>query len=105
MRKIFISLFIGFVAGVIDVIPMILQRLDLYSCASAFTQWLILGIIINHIDIELRGWVKGLVIAEITAIPILILVSKTGLVSIIPIIAMSAILGSFVGKIGERYAK
>jgi hypothetical protein len=105
MRKILISLFIGFVAGIIDVIPMILQKLDLYSCASAFVQWIVLGVIISHLEIGLKGWLKGLIIAEATAIPILILVAKTDLISVLPIMIMSAILGSFVGIIGEKYAK
>lgn len=105
MRKIFMSLLIGFVAGIIDVVPMIMQRLDWYSCISAFFQWLVLGIIINHIEIGLKGWLKGLFIAEIAAIPIIILVAKTDPISIIPITIMSAILGSFIGVAGEKYAK
>lgn len=105
MRKILISLFIGFVAGIIDVIPMILQKLDLYSCASAFVQWLVLGVIISHLEIGLKAWLKGLIIAEATAIPILILVAKSDVISVLPIMVMSAALGSLVGIFGEKYAK
>lgn len=61
--------------------------------------------IISHLEIGLKGWLKGLIVAEATAIPILILVAKTDLMSVLPIMIMSAILGSFVGVFGEKYAK
>jgi hypothetical protein len=105
MRKMIVSLSLGLIAGIIDIIPMILQRLDWYSNMSAFTQWIVLGIIINYIDFDLKGWLKGLIVAELAAIPIMILVSETDGFSIIPIVVMSAILGSFVGFMGDKYAK
>ncbi len=105
MRKMLVSLGLGFVAGVVDVTPMIIQGLDWYANTSAFFQWVVLGVIINYIDIGLRGWLKGFVVAEAAAVPIMILVAKTEPLSIIPIIIMSAILGSLVGFVGEKYAK
>ena len=59
----------------------------------------------GEVQIGLKGWLKGLVVAEVTAVPILILVVKTEPFSLIPIIIMSAILGSLVGSLGEKYAK
>ena len=38
MNKIFVALIIGIIAGTIDVIPMIIQRIDKYACISAFFQ-------------------------------------------------------------------
>jgi hypothetical protein len=88
---------------VLDVIPMILQRLDWYANTSAFVQWLILGVIINHLQIGLKGWLKGCVVAVIAGIPIMILVAKSDVVSILPIAIMSVILGSLVGSVGEKF--
>lgn len=97
MEKLFKALIIGFIAGIIDVIPMIIQKLDIYADISAFSQWIILGIIISYIEIGLKGILKGLLVAEISVIPILIIVSEKGLFSIVPIIVMTAILGSLAG--------
>ncbi len=93
MSKLFISLGIGLIAGTIDVIPMIIQKLDKYSIISAFIHWIILGFIISYIELPFTGWLKGLVIAEISALPIVLLVLKDDPKSIIPILSMSAILG------------
>ena len=104
MTKLFISIGIGAIAGVIDVIPMIIQKLDKFSNWSAFVHWLILGILISYIQFPMSPWLKGLVVAEISSLPIIILVMKNDPKSIIPILVMSAILGVAVGISTSKFA-
>lgn len=105
MKKLMISLGLGLSAGLLDVLPMIFQKLDWYSNISAFTQWLVLGFFINYIQIGLKGWLKGMVISLASVLPIIVLVAKNDLFSILPIFGMTTILGSLVGYFGEKYAK
>lgn len=105
MKKLMISLGLGLIAGILDVLPMILQGLDWYSNSSAFMQWLVLGVFINYIQVDLKGWLKGIVISLASSLPIMVLVAKNDPFSIIPIIVMTTILGSMVGFLGEKYAK
>jgi hypothetical protein len=105
MKKLLMSLIIGLIAGIFDVVPMIIQKLDIYADFSAFSQWIILGIIISYIEIGLKGALKGLLIAEMSVIPILIIVSEKGLFSIVPIILLTAVLGLLVGFFSEKFAK
>ena len=104
MRKLLICLMIGIIAGIIDVIPMIVQKLDIYANASAFVHWIVLGIIIPYVSFKLKGWIKGLVIAVISSLPVIIIVLKDNPCSVIPILVMSVVLGSLVGFAGEKYA-
>jgi len=104
MSKFFISLFIGIIAGIIDIFPMLLQKIDKYSCISAFIHWMVLGIIISYINFPIVAWLKGLIIAEISALPIIILLFKKDPNAIIPIILMSAILGILVGISTTKFA-
>jgi hypothetical protein len=104
MKKLFISLCIGAAAGIIDVIPMVIQRLDKVSDWSAFVHWAVLGVIISYVRFSMAPWLKGLVIAEISVLPIIILVMKTDLKSVIPIMVMSAVLGIAVGVTTDRFA-
>ena len=104
MRKLGISILLGIIAGMLDLIPMLLQNLDWHACASAFAQWVVLGVLINHIDWALNGWLKGLIVAELSTLPILILVSGEGFETMAIIAVMTAILGSLVGYFGSRYA-
>jgi len=101
--KILLSFGLGAIAGIIDVIPMIIQKIDKYSTISAFVQWLILGFFITHIKIPgLDGWSKGLVTAVLMSLPIIILVAKTDPKSVIIILLTSAILGSIVGFFSNK---
>jgi hypothetical protein len=104
MKKIFISMGIGVAAGIIDIIPMIIQQLNIYACLSAFAQWIILGIIINYTDFGIRAWLKGFIVAELCSVPIIIIVIEKEPVSAIPIFVLSAVLGSLVGFFGKKYA-
>ena len=103
MNKIFIALIIGIIAGTIDVIPMIIKGIDKYACISAFVQWIVLGLIIPYVNWDIQPWLKGLIIAEISALPIMILVFAKEPKSLIPIMIFSAILGILIGIFGARF--
>jgi len=75
--SIILAIGIGVAAGIIDIIPMVLQKLDKYATLSAFVHWVVLGIVITHMHIGgLEGWLKGLVVAVLLTLPILIIVAK-----------------------------
>ncbi len=97
MNEILIALLIGIVAGIIDIIPMIIQKMNKYANLSAFFHWVVLGLIIPFVAWDISPWLKGLIIAEISAVPILFMVAKEDKKAIIPITAMSAILGIGIG--------
>lgn len=103
MNEILIALIIGIIAGIIDVIPMIIQKMDKYANLSAFSHWVVLGLIIPFISWNIYPWLKGLIIAEISAIPILLIVASKDKKAIIPITIMSAILGIAVAIAGKTF--
>jgi hypothetical protein len=103
MSNIFTSLIIGIIAGTIDVVPMIIQRLDKYACISAFIQWVVLGLIIPYVNWDIQPWLKGLIIAEMAALPIMVLVFEKEPKSLVPIVIFTAILGTLVGIAGARF--
>ena len=103
MENILIALAIGIVAGLVDVTPMIIRKLDKTACWSAFTHWIALGLIIPFVNWGIQPWLKGLIIAELSAIPIMIIVSKIDKKSLIPISIFSAILGIGVGVVGSIF--
>ena len=83
---------------------MIIQKLDKHANWSAFIHWVVMGIIISYIQIPLSPWLKGLLIAELSIISVIIIISKEDKNAIIPIIAMSAILGILVGISTAKFA-
>lgn len=103
MNSILIALIIGGIAGVIDVIPMILQKLKKTANYSAFFHWVALGLIIPFVDWNIAPWLRGLIIAELSAIPIMIITFPKEKKSLIPIAIMSAILGVGVALAGAEF--
>ncbi|MDW6005463.1 hypothetical protein [Vibrio mangrovi] len=102
MDNLLIAIGIGVIAGLIDVVPMIIRKLDKYSCISAFIHWVVLALIIPYVNWEIQPWLKGLLIAELTAIPIMIIVYPQDPKSIIPMIVFSAVLGIAVGVVSMK---
>lgn len=93
MPPIFTALAIGVTAAIIDVIPMIIQKLEKSACWSAFVHWLVLGTIIPFVDWDIQPWLKGLIIGELVSLPVMILVFAKDKKAVIPISVFSAILG------------
>lgn len=93
MENILIALIIGVAAGIIDITPMIIKKMDKAACWSAFTHWVVLGLIIPFVHWEIQVWLKGLIIGVISAIPIMIIVFPKDKKALIPMFFFSAILG------------
>jgi hypothetical protein len=97
MRKILIGILLGVVAGVIDVIPMIVQNLTWDANLSAFAMWVVIGFLISTVEINVKPAIKGIIISFAALLPVAILISWKEPVSLIPITAMTLILGSSLG--------
>ena len=101
MREILLTLLIGSIIGLIDILPMIKMKLDKYAISSAFTFYFVMPFIIFNLNIlNNLWWLKGGLITLILSIPTLILISKADKKSIIPISVMAIILGSIIGIAG-----
>ncbi|HAF28585.1 MAG TPA: hypothetical protein DCG75_06010 [Bacteroidales bacterium] len=103
MNNILIALIIGIVAGTIDVIPMIIQKLDKYASLAAFTHWVVLGLIIPFVSWNIDPWLKGIIIGEIAIVPTLFMVLPHDKKAFFPIVIMSAFLGIGVAIAGARF--
>jgi len=103
MDEFLIALIIGIIAGIIDVIPMIIQKMEKSANLSAFIHWVVMGLIIPFVSWNITPWLKGLIIAEISVIPVLLIVTTKDKKAVIPITIMSAFLGVGVGWAGAYF--
>lgn len=97
MKRIKIGLLLGLVAGILDVIPMIMQKLTWDANISAFTMWIVVGFLIATIDLKMNSIIKGILIAFLVLLPTAILIGSKEPVSLIPIAIMTTILGGLLG--------
>lgn len=104
--KLIVTLLTGIVLGTIDILPMLKMKLDKYSILSAFVFYLIAPFIVYHTELfGMPWWLKGGAITLLLAIPIMILVAKDGIQTIIPMIVMSIVLGTLMGVAGKFVLK
>ena len=98
-----LSLVVGAVAGTLDVIPMISQKLAMRSCVSAFCTYFFAAVIIFYSDLPyLPWWADGMGVTLMMAIPVVL--TFTGKErKATPIILLNALLLGFLISVAERY--
>ncbi|MCT4637365.1 MAG: hypothetical protein N4A72_06620 [Bacteroidales bacterium] len=100
MENILIAIAIGTAAGLIDITPMIIRRLNRRDILSAFIHYFALGLIIPFVNWDIAPWIKGVIISVLTAIPVMIMVYPKDKKAIIPIATFAPILGAGIGIAG-----
>jgi hypothetical protein len=104
-RKILIGISFGIIAGIIDVIPMIIQKLTWDANISAFSMWVVIGFLLSIIDLKLNSVIKGILISFLVLLPTAIIIGWKEPISLIPISIMTIILGSLLGFSINKFAK
>jgi len=101
MKKFLIGFIFGIVAGILDVIPMILQNLTWDANISAFSMWIVAGIFISFSEIKILSFLKGIIISFMVLMPCLIMAVWNNIFNLFPICIMTLILGSLLGIVVE----
>ena len=102
MDTLLLSAIIGVVAGIIDIIPMLIQKLDKRASISAFLQYFFVSIIIVNIDLpHIVWWLQGGLISVAFALPVVFIVSSQDKKAVPIILTMAAILGTLIGIAGH----
>ena len=98
-----LALTTGAVAGALDIIPMIAQKLSFRSCLSAFLQYFFAGPIVFYSNLPyLPWWADGMAVTLMMALPVvLILTGKDRKAA--PVILLNALLLGFLISVAERY--
>lgn len=102
MHKVQRGVLIGVLAGVVDVIPMVIQKLSWDANLSAFFHWVVVGFFIATIDIKLKGALKGIAVAVISLIPLTFLIWWQDTASVIPMSISTLVLGAVMGFLIDR---
>jgi hypothetical protein len=105
MKKIILGLLLGIIAGIIDIIPMTIQKLTIDALLSAFSLWVISGFLIASSNLKINKILKGILISFLILIPAAVIIGWKEPVSLIPIGIMTLILGGILGYLIERFGK
>jgi len=103
MKNKLIGVGFGTIAGIIDVTPMIIQKLTWDANVSAFSMWIIIGLVISSIDFKINSIIKGILISFMILLPSAILIAWKQPFAMLPISFMTLILGGGLGYFIDRY--
>ena len=103
-NRVLVGTLFGAVAGIIDVIPMVLRGLFWDANTSAFILWVVSGFLISTSGLQMKGWLKGLLISVLVLAPSAILIGAKEPASLLPIGIMTLLLGSCLGYAIEKFS-
>jgi len=104
-KKIMIGIGLGIIAGLIDLIPMIIQDLPWNANLSAFSMWVVIGFLVSITDLKTNEILKSALIAFLVLLPNLFIIGVTNPISIIPIVIMTILLSSLLGFVYGKITK
>ena len=101
-----VGLIVGIIFGTVDIIPMILMKMNWDTLLSAFLMCVIGGFLISTSNLKLNNTLKGTLIFFLIALPMMIVVVSGSPQELIPMLVTNLIIGSlmgyFIGRFGER---
>ena len=104
-NNIITGLILGIFAGILDVIPMVLQGLTWDANLSAFFLWVVSGFMLATSKLELQPVLKGIVLAFLCLLPSVFIIGWNDPFALVPIGIMTLILGAFLGFSYGKLAK
>ncbi len=97
MNNIIISLIIGLIVALVDIIPMLIKKLDKFFIVSAFTLYMVLGFLIQFVHISSFPWLNGLLLGILLFLPTVALILKVDRKALPIIITNNILLSTAVG--------
>jgi hypothetical protein len=104
-HNILIGLLLGLIAGILDVIPMLIQGLTWDANLSAFFLWIVSGFMLATSNLNLQPVLKGIVIAFLCLLPSAFIIGWHEPLSLVPIGVMTLLLGALLGFSYGKLAK
>lgn len=101
-KRIIVGLIVGLAAGILDVIPMLIQKLTWDANLSALSLWIVVGFILATSNLHLPAVPKGIVIAFVCLLPSLFMIGWNNPANLIPVFVMTGILGALTGFIFHK---
>mgnify|MGYP001609179254 CR=1 FL=1 len=102
INKTYLGIILGVIVGVINVLPMILQKISWDANIATFLTWVIVGFFISTTNLKIQRILKGMIISILIFIPSTIFVIESNLTGAIWIIVMTLIFGGLLGYLIDR---
>ena len=103
MKKMMIAGLIGLVAGLLDLIPLVMVGAPLLNMASILMFWIVTSIFVAHVTLSKNSLVNGLVLSTLKMLPLLMVIYTINPKDFVPMLSMAVLLGPVVGLLNKRF--
>jgi len=92
-----LGVLLGAAAGLLDLVPMLLQGLTWDANLSAFFLWVVAGFFLATTSLKLAPVLKGILIPFLCLLPSAFIIGWQEPFSLLPIAVMTLLLGALLG--------
>lgn len=92
-----LGVLLGAAAGLLDLVPMLLQGLTWDANLSAFFMWVVAGFFLATTNLKLPPVLKGILIPFLCLLPSAFIIGWQEPFSLLPIAVMTLLLGALLG--------
>lgn len=103
MNKIKAGIIFGVVAGIVNMVFMMIQELTWDVCISGFFVWVIVGYLVAISKLNLNSIVKGILISFLVQVPVVIRFGWYNSVEFIAVVIVTLVLGGLLGYLIDRF--
>jgi hypothetical protein len=105
MNKNLTALSIGLVAGLLDLIPLLLAKAPMFNMISVVVFWMVCVYVMANMTIHRNAALNGLIVSLLLMLPLSLAVAATNPKDFLPMMSMAVILGPASGFVLNRVSK
>ncbi|MCD4712857.1 MAG: hypothetical protein K8R73_06195 [Clostridiales bacterium] len=102
-KKIIIAISIGLIAGILDLIPLVLVGAPLLNMTSILMFWIITSYFVAHIALFKNSILNGLALSTLNMLPLVMVIYTINPKDFMPMLSMALILGPLTGYLNGRF--
>jgi hypothetical protein len=102
-KKIGVAFIIGLVAGLIDLIPLVMVSVPLLNMVSILLFWIITSCFVANVTLFKNSLLNGLVLSTVNMLPLVLVIYTINPKDFLPMLSMALILGPLVGYLNGRF--
>lgn len=96
---------VGLLAGLLDLVPLVLVNAPLFNMLSVMTFWLVTVFVMSQMTVLKNSSLNGLIVSLMLMLPLSLAVAATNPKDFVPMVSMALILGPVCGYCVEKMGK
>ncbi len=93
MRSAVVVFVVGLVAGLLDLIPLVMVGAPALNMVAIVVFWLVAVVFMAQATLVENAWLNGLVVAVLIMVPLILTVATVNPSDVLPMLSMAVLLG------------